>query len=70
MDPEVNGNTPVIKLNTVVLPAPLGPIRPKISEAFILMVKFLMASTPPKCFVTLLIVRIEFPTIDINPSSH
>ena len=38
----------LIRLNTVVLPAPLGPIRVKTSPRFTSKLTLLTASTPPK----------------------
>ena len=34
ISPELAGNTPVIKLNSVVLPAPFGPMTPNTSPLF------------------------------------
>src|SRR4051794_29312743 len=40
--------TPLIRLNTVDLPAPLGPMRPRISPSSTLNVRLETASRPPK----------------------
>ena len=40
--------SPEIALNNVVLPAPLGPTRPRISRSAMLKVTFLRAVRPPK----------------------
>src|SRR3546814_7778027 len=42
------GNTPDIKLNSDVLPAPFGPIRPRISPALSSSVIWSATTTPPK----------------------
>src|SRR5471030_2733463 len=39
---------PVITLKNVVLPEPLGPIRPRISPSFTVRLKRSSATTPPK----------------------
>ncbi|RWX47859.1 hypothetical protein H206_05557 [Candidatus Electrothrix aarhusensis] len=43
--------TPVIRLKTVVLPAPLGPIRPWICPGSMLRLKPCTARSPPKKWV-------------------
>jgi hypothetical protein len=50
--PSVGRNTPVTTLNTVVLPAPLGPINAKISPARTSKRASRSATTPPKRMVT------------------
>ena len=52
MVPLVGAVKPVIKLNTVVLPAPLGPIKPKMPRAGITRLMFCKTCRPPKFFVT------------------
>ena len=49
MSPEVSGNAPEIRLNIVLLPAPFGPIRPRISPLPIEKLKSFTATRPPKC---------------------
>src|SRR3989304_6039048 len=50
--PPLSGRSnPVIRLNTVVLPAPLGPINPRISPSATLKDSACTAMTPPKDFV-------------------
>ncbi len=46
--PDVGGGTPLIMLNVVVFPEPLGPIRPKISPSCTSKVTSLTAVRPPK----------------------
>src|SRR6266508_4722418 len=46
--PAVGSYTPVIALNTVVLPAPFGPINPKISPGWIAIDTSSTAVSPPK----------------------
>ena len=48
MAPLVGVYTPVSRLNTVVLPAPLGPIRPTISFSSMVMYTLSSACRPPK----------------------
>ncbi len=48
MEPLVGLYKPVIKLKTVVLPAPLGPISPTNSPCLIVVVKLTTAFKPPK----------------------
>src|SRR5450830_1193314 len=48
MNPEDTGVNPVIRLNSVVLPAPLGPIRPTRSPRWIAPEKSSTATRPPK----------------------
>ena len=50
--PLVTGSTPVIRLNTVDLPAPFGPISPTISPSRTSMSKSLTAFRPPNCLVS------------------
>src|SRR2546426_12454250 len=45
--PAVSGITPVMRLKTVLLPAPLGPIRPWIAPRVTVMEKSATASKPP-----------------------
>ncbi len=47
ISPEVTGNTPVIRLNTVLLPAPFGPIRPWIVPALTVIENAATACRPP-----------------------
>ncbi len=51
MVPLVGASKPVIKLNTVVLPAPLGPIRPKMPRSGTVRLMFCNTCKPPKFFV-------------------
>jgi len=55
MVPDDGGIVPVIQLNSVVLPAPLGPIRQMISPSFMHMETLLSAARPPKSLVTFMI---------------
>ena len=55
--PRVSGSTPVIRLKVVVLPAPLGPIRPTISPALIWKLTSLTATRPPNALRTVLHVQ-------------
>ena len=50
--PEVSGKTPVIRLKVVLLPAPLGPIKPTISPASMWKLTSLTATKPPNSFRT------------------
>ncbi|MCY1380930.1 hypothetical protein D9M69_687920 [compost metagenome] len=45
--PRVTGNTPLIRLKVVLLPAPFGPIRPMISPELTLKEMSLTATRPP-----------------------
>src|SRR6266508_6243008 len=57
ISPEVGRRNPVIRLNTVVLPAPLGPMSPRISPASTVKEKRSTARSPPKSRVRSLTVR-------------
>src|SRR5258705_1423256 len=48
ISPAVRGMTPVIRLKTVLLPAPLGPMRPWIDPGATVMVRSATACSPPK----------------------
>jgi uncharacterized protein YhdP len=48
IEPWVGGSTPAIRLNSVDLPAPLGPIRPTISPRPTEIETSLLATRPPK----------------------
>ena len=48
MVPPFDGRAPVSRLNIVLLPAPLGPINPKISPALTSKLTLLTAIRPPK----------------------
>jgi hypothetical protein len=50
ISPPFAGNTPVIRLNIVLLPAPFGPISATISAACTSKDTLLTATTPPNCF--------------------
>src|SRR3972149_2444067 len=50
--PESGTRAPDTRLNSVVLPAPLGPIRPTISPWFTWKSTRVTAASPPKCLVT------------------
>src|SRR5437588_12524804 len=50
--PPVGSCRPVMTLNSVVFPAPLGPIRPVIDPCSAVRVTSLKATTPPKRTVT------------------
>lgn len=54
---------PVKTLKSVVLPAPFGPIIPKISFSFTSNVRFDRACRPPKRFVRSLPFRITIPPL-------
>src|SRR6185295_19893811 len=49
--PSVSGNSPQIRLTIVLLPEPLGPIRPRISPCATVRSTLSTARTPPKCLV-------------------
>src|SRR3984957_17012634 len=53
IDPEVIGKRPVMQLNAVGLPAPLGPIIDRISPRSRLKLTFETARSPPNRLVTL-----------------
>ena len=59
--PWFSGSAPVIRLNIVVLPAPLGPIRPKISPALTSKLTLSTATRPPKRRVAPATLRIGWP---------
>src|SRR4051794_378805 len=59
--PEVGAMKPAIRLKAVVLPAPLGPIKPRISPACSSNDKPATARKPPKSFV-----RLETRSIDMS----
>ena len=64
ISPELTGNTPVIKLNNVVLPAPFGPITPNTSPCFTPKDIPVRAATPPKLLLTSFNSNsIQFPPI-------
>ena len=50
--PDVGAREPEIKLKRVVLPAPLGPIKPTISPRLIKKSTRSTAANPPKYFLT------------------
>ena len=50
--PRVRGSTPVTRLNVVDLPAPLGPIRPTMSPAWIWKLTSFTATRPPNSLRT------------------
>src|SRR5437660_10469712 len=50
--PPEGRKAPVIRLKSVVLPAPLGPIKPQICFAGISKLTSLSAATPPKYLVS------------------
>ena len=52
ISPELAGNTPVIKLNSVVLPAPFGPMTPNTSPCLTPKDTPVRAATPPKLLLT------------------
>ena len=52
MVPESDGSRPLIRLTSVVLPAPLGPIRPATLPVGTVIEKSETAATPPKCLST------------------
>ena len=49
--PAESGSIPLIRLNKVLLPAPLGPIRPRISPRPMSKSTLSTATKPPKCRV-------------------
>src|SRR5690606_32360642 len=51
-DPSVGANSPAMTLNVVLLPEPLGPIRPRISPSASSKERFLTAVNPPKRLVS------------------
>src|SRR5689334_19707042 len=50
--PALGGCAPAMRLNMVVLPAPFGPMMPKISRSFTSKVTSRTAARPPKNFVS------------------
>src|SRR5262245_36684621 len=52
MRPEVSGNSPQMRLTIVLLPEPLGPMRPRISPRATVRSTPSTARTPPKCLQT------------------
>src|SRR5258705_8012526 len=50
--PRSGGWMPVMRLTSVVLPAPFGPMRPRISPAPIVRATSLVATSPPKRLVS------------------
>jgi hypothetical protein len=59
MEPWSGLRPPVKRLKTVVLPAPLGPIRPKISPSTTSKERFHTAGNRPKCLWRLFTARIS-----------
>src|SRR5439155_2175277 len=63
ISPVVTGSTPETRLNTVLLPAPLGPMRPWIAPSVTTMERSATAARPPK--------RRDTPlSSSSNPDSH
>src|SRR5260370_3407352 len=60
---------PVITLNSVVLPAPLGPMKPQISFSGTSKLTSRNAATPPKYFVSVFTSRI-FTSSPEQPSQQ
>ena len=58
MVPDDTVKTPVMRFISVVFPAPLGPMSPVTRPGGTSMVTSDTAATPPKCFETLLMVRL------------
>jgi hypothetical protein len=56
MVPEVGVRAPEMQLKQVVLPEPLGPMRPRISPCFTSKETAFSAVKPPNCLVSRLIV--------------
>ena len=56
--PSSGGRKPLSKLNSVVLPAPFGPMMPRISPSPTVKLAWATARKPPKDFERLLTVRI------------
>jgi hypothetical protein len=52
IEPPSAGSTPVIRLNMVLLPAPLGPMSPRISPERMENDRWPTATRPPKRFET------------------
>src|SRR5437588_7169667 len=52
MDPEVGASAPETQLKSVVLPEPLGPMRPRISPCRTSNETSSRAVKPPKCFAS------------------
>ena len=68
ISPELAGNTPVIKLKSVVLPAPFGPITPNTSPCLTPKDTPVRAATPPKLLLTSFNSNsIQFPPILVFP---
>ena len=61
MSPPDNGRVRVMRLNKVVLPDPLGPIRPTISCSDTVKLTFSTAVTPPKCLLACLTSSMDQP---------
>lgn len=57
--PESGLYSPAIMFNSVVLPAPFGPITPTISPAFTSKLKLVIATNPPKRLVAPATERID-----------
>src|SRR2546430_11275493 len=63
MLPEVGSRTPVIRLNVVLFPAPLGPIKAKIVPQSTSKLTSSTAAKPPNFLVKPSTLRIGFPTV-------
>ena len=56
MEPDVGSSAPEMQLKQVVLPEPLGPMRPRISPGFTSKETAFSAVKPPNCLVSRLMV--------------
>src|SRR4030095_11055329 len=72
IDPSSGAYTPVIKLKTVVFPAPFGPINPYRSPGFSDMFSFRTATRPPNLLLQSLTSRIAMPFTNeaLRPVDH
>ena len=61
MRPALACSAPVSRLNIVLLPAPFGPIRPRISPALRSKLTLLTAVSPPKVLTAFSTFRIRVP---------
>src|SRR5580698_1422792 len=67
IEPEVGGNVPDSMLKIVLLPEPLGPIRPRISPRSTLNDTLLTALKPPNCLTRPSTTSTAVPSVDPGP---
>src|SRR5439155_12378776 len=70
ISPAVKGNSPAIRLTVVLLPEPLGPIRPTISPSFTVRSSPSTARTPPKWRDTAFSSSTVPPEQAVRPQVH